>query len=51
MWDGGKFTKFKQGEYVFSIRQFAPFKAIKVLGDYPICTTWIELRGQVCCHF
>ena len=33
MWDGGKFTKFKQGEYVFSIRQFAPFKAIKVLGD------------------
>ena len=33
MWDGGKFTKFKQGEYIFSIRQFAPFKAIKVLGD------------------
>ena len=33
MWDGGKFTKFQQGEYVFSIRQFAPFKAIKVLGD------------------
>lgn len=33
MWDGGKFTKFQQGDYVFSIRQFAPFKAIKVLGD------------------
>lgn len=33
MWDGGKFTKFQQGEYIFSIRQFAPFKAIKVLGD------------------
>lgn len=33
MWDGGKFTKFQQGEYIFSIRTFAPFKAIKVLGD------------------
>ncbi|WP_303997715.1 phage tail assembly chaperone [Megamonas hypermegale] len=33
MWDGGKFTKFQQGEYIFSIRQFAPFKAIKVLGE------------------
>ena len=33
MWDGGKFTKYQQGEYTFTIRQFAPFKAIKVLGD------------------
>lgn len=33
MWDGGKFTKFQQGEYTFTIRQFAPFRAIKVLGD------------------
>ena len=33
MFDGGKITKWKQGEYEFSIRQMSPFKAMKVLGD------------------
>lgn len=33
MWDGGKFKQIEQGEYVFSVRQFAPFHAIKVLGE------------------
>lgn len=33
MWQGGSFTKYEQGEYVFSIRQLPPFEAIKVLGE------------------
>ena len=33
MFDGGKITKWKQGDYEFSIRQMNPFKAMKVLGD------------------
>lgn len=33
MFDGGKVTKWKQGEYEFSIRQMNPFRAMKVLGD------------------
>lgn len=33
MFDGGKITKWKQGDFEFSIRQMNPFKAMKVLGD------------------
>ena len=33
MFDGGKITKWKQGEYEFSIRMMNPFRAMKVLGD------------------
>lgn len=33
MWQGGNFTKYEQGDYVFSIRQMPPFTAIKVLGE------------------
>lgn len=33
MFDGGKVTEWKQGEYTFSIRQMNPFRAMKVLGD------------------
>ena len=33
MFDGGKITKWKQGDYEFSIRAFNPFYAMKVLGD------------------
>jgi DNA-binding transcriptional regulator YdaS (Cro superfamily) len=31
--DGGKVTKWKQGEYEFAIRNFDPFLAMEVLGD------------------
>ncbi len=33
MFDGGKITKWRQGDFEFSIRQMNPFKAMKVLGD------------------
>ena len=33
MFDGGKITKWQQGDFEFSIRQMNPFKAMKVLGD------------------
>ena len=33
MFDGGKITKWRQGDYEFSIRQMNPFHAMKVLGD------------------
>ena len=33
MFDGGKITKWKQGDFEFSIRQMNPFRAMKVLGD------------------
>jgi hypothetical protein len=33
MFDGGKITNWKQGDYEFSIRQMNPFKAMKVLGE------------------
>lgn len=33
MFDGGKITKWKQGDYEFSIRAFNPFYAMRVLGD------------------
>lgn len=31
--DGGKITKWKQGDYEFAIRQMNPFYAMSVLGD------------------
>ena len=31
--DGGKISKWKQGEYEWGIRQFDPFLAMRVLGD------------------
>lgn len=33
MFDGGRITKWKQGDYEFSIRQMNPFLAMKVLGE------------------
>lgn len=33
MFDGGKITKWKQGDCEFSIRAFNPFYAMRVLGD------------------
>lgn len=33
MFDGGKVTKWKQGDYEFAIRKFNPFYAIDVLGE------------------
>jgi hypothetical protein len=33
LFDGGKITKWTQGEIEFSIRQMNPFKAMKVLGE------------------
>ena len=33
MFDGCIITKWKQGDFEFSIRQMNPFKAMKVLGD------------------
>ena len=33
MFDGGKITKWTQGDFEFSIRQMNPFRAMKVLGD------------------
>ena len=33
MFGGGKITKWKQGDFEFSIRQMNPFTAMKVLGD------------------
>ena len=33
MYDGGKITNWKQGDYEFSIRQMNPFKAMRVLGE------------------
>ncbi len=33
MFDGGKVKKIEMGEYVFSVRQFAPFHAMHVLGE------------------
>lgn len=33
MWQGGNFTQYEQGDYVFSIRQMPPFVSIKVLGE------------------
>lgn len=33
MFDGGKITKWRQGDFEFSIRQMNSFKAMKVLGD------------------
>lgn len=33
MWDGGKVEKIAQGDYVFGIRKFTPFHAMRVLGD------------------
>ena len=33
MFDGGKVKKIEMGEYVFGIRQFAPFHAMHVLGE------------------
>ena len=33
MFDGGKITKWRQGDYEISIRQMNPFRSMKVLGD------------------
>ena len=33
MWTGGKFTEVKIGDDVFTVRQFPPFYAIRVLGE------------------
>lgn len=33
VFDGGKITKWKQGDYEFAIRQFDPILAIEVIGD------------------
>lgn len=33
MYSGGKTTKYEQGQYVFAIRQFTPFYAMRVLGE------------------
>lgn len=43
---GGTFTQYEQGEYVFSIRQFTPFYAMKVLGELQKIATPI-LGGAV----
>ena len=32
-YQGGKVTKYEQGPYVFAIRQFTPFYAMRVLGE------------------
>jgi hypothetical protein len=33
MFEGGKITKWRQGDYEISIRQMNPFRSMKVLGD------------------
>lgn len=33
VFDGGKITKWKQGEYEFAIRQFDPFMGLEILGE------------------
>lgn len=33
MWTGGKFTTIQIGDDIFTVRQFAPFYAIRVLGE------------------
>lgn len=33
MFEGGKVTKWRQGDYEFAIRQLNPFKAMKLLGE------------------
>lgn len=33
MYDGGKHTKITMGDYVFDVREFAPFHAMGVLGE------------------
>ena len=33
MFDGGKVTKWKQGDYEFAIRRFDPFLGLEVLGE------------------